>query len=225
MKIFFDTEFYENGRTIDLISIGIVREDGLTYYAERADASVTAGQTEWLKENVKPHLMGGLTEKFLTEIAIDIVRFVGERPEFWAYYADYDWVVLCQLYGTMMQLPKGWPMYCRDVKQLCDALGNPRLPKQESAKHNALADALHVKLMWEFLQIDKSEQHYQDVQRGRITDALFAAADRLSFLCKHVPRCEKCGDEQVQLIEWNYPPAPWRCRICKHKWYYEPPLT
>lgn len=35
--------------------------------------------------------------------------------------ADYDWVVLCQLYGTMMDLPKGWPMYCRDVKQLCDS--------------------------------------------------------------------------------------------------------
>jgi len=28
MKIWFDTEFYEDGRTIDLISIGLVREDG-----------------------------------------------------------------------------------------------------------------------------------------------------------------------------------------------------
>jgi hypothetical protein len=30
MKIWFDTEFYENGETIKLISIGMVREDGAT---------------------------------------------------------------------------------------------------------------------------------------------------------------------------------------------------
>ncbi len=40
------------------------------------------------------------------------------RPEFWAYYADYDWVVLCQLFGTMMDLPAHWPMFCMDIKQL-----------------------------------------------------------------------------------------------------------
>lgn len=33
MKYFFDTEFHEDGRTIDLISIGIVAEDGREYYA------------------------------------------------------------------------------------------------------------------------------------------------------------------------------------------------
>lgn len=41
-------------------------------------------------------------------------------PEFYAYYADYDWVVFCQLFGTMMQLPKGLPMYCIDLKQELD---------------------------------------------------------------------------------------------------------
>ena len=28
MKFFYDTEFIEDGHTIDLVSIGIVREDG-----------------------------------------------------------------------------------------------------------------------------------------------------------------------------------------------------
>ena len=33
VKYFFDTEFYEDGKTIDLISIGIVAEDGREFYA------------------------------------------------------------------------------------------------------------------------------------------------------------------------------------------------
>jgi hypothetical protein len=51
----------------------------------------------------------------------------------------------------MMQLPKGWPMYCRDVKQLCDNMGNPKLPEQSSTQHHALADAMWTKEAWEFL--------------------------------------------------------------------------
>ncbi len=86
-------------------------------------------------------------------IARDLIEFMGDEPEIWGYYADYDWVVLCQLFGTMMQLPKGWPMYCRDVKQFCDWLGNPKLPKQKGAEHNALADAAWTKEAWEFLQV------------------------------------------------------------------------
>lgn len=41
-------------------------------------------------------------------------------PQFYAYYADYDWVVFCWLFGTMMDLPKGFPMYCRDLQQIKD---------------------------------------------------------------------------------------------------------
>ncbi|WP_366933340.1 3'-5' exoribonuclease [Nostoc sp. NMS7] len=76
---------------------------------------------------------------------------VTEKPEIWAYYADYDWVCFCQLFGTMMDLPKGFPMYCRDIKQWCDYLENPELPKQGKGEHNALADARWNKLAWEFL--------------------------------------------------------------------------
>ncbi len=141
MKIWFDTEFIEDGHTIDLMSIGLIREDGLVYYAECAECDLSRA-SDWVKSNVIPHLRGGITIAPRALIAAEIIRFAEEKPEFWAYYADYDWVALCQLYGTMMQLPNGWPMYCRDIKQLCDSLGNPKLPPQKGAEHNALSDAL-----------------------------------------------------------------------------------
>ncbi len=73
------------------------------------------------------------------------------KPELWGYYSAYDHVAFCQLFGTMMDLPKGFPMYTRDIKQLCDALGNPRLPEQGKNEHNALADAKWNKLAWVYL--------------------------------------------------------------------------
>lgn len=149
MKFWFDTEFIEDGRTIELISIGIFSEDRRKYYAECLECDLSKA-SPWVVENVLPRLHGQKTPR--TMIASEIVQFMGEEPEIWAYYADYDWVALCQLYGTMMNLPKGWPMYCRDVKQLCDMLGKPKLPEQKSQEHNALADAIWTAQAWQFLQ-------------------------------------------------------------------------
>lgn len=156
MKIWFDTEFLENGRTIELISIGLVSEDGREYYAETKKAVSLAMSDPWLHKNVFPHLRGS-DGKGRSDIALEIVQFVGERPEFWAYYADYDWVVLCQLFGRMIDLPGGWPMFCRDVKQLCADLGDPPLPPQDGAEHDALADARWTKQAWERLQFIAAE--------------------------------------------------------------------
>ena len=150
MKIWFDTEFIEDGRTIDLISIGLVRDDGTTYYAE-SDQWFPAKASQWVKDNVIPHLTGRAAIKPLDVIGREIIEFAGDAPEFWAYYADYDWVALCQLFGCMIDLPEGWPMYCRDVKQLADSLGDPRLPKQTSTEHHALADAKWTKHVYKFL--------------------------------------------------------------------------
>jgi hypothetical protein len=66
------------------------------------------------------------------------------NPEFWGYYADYDWVAFCQLFGTMVSLPKGFPMYCRDLKQLLDSMGNPKFQKDSDA-HNSLSDARWIR--------------------------------------------------------------------------------
>jgi hypothetical protein len=178
MLYWLDTEFIEDGRTIDLISIGIVAEDGREFYAESTEADFSKA-SPWVKENVLTHLWsrrsdkseankwsrdggkGGLLNR--RQIATELLTFVNWhsdephfepsfKPEFWAYYADYDWVVFCQLFGTMMDLPKGFPMYCRDIKQWCDMLGNPKLPEQGKGEHNALADARWNKQTWEFLR-------------------------------------------------------------------------
>lgn len=154
MRVWLDTEFIEDGRTIDLISIGVVCEDGLAYYAESSECDLSRA-SPWVRANVIRHLRQTdcIPRK---EIAAEIARIVGYKPEFWAYYADYDWVALCQLYGTMMDLPKGWPMYCRDVKQWCDMLGNLKLPEQKNTEHHALADALWTRDAWHFLNERKS---------------------------------------------------------------------
>lgn len=149
-KIWFDTEFIEDGKTIDLISIGLIREDGQTFYAECLECDLSRA-SEWVKKNVITHLIGGGAVIPRREIAQHIVALAGERPEFWAYYCSYDWVALCQLFGTMMDLPEGWPMFCRDVKQLAMDLGNPKLPPQETVEHHALADAIWTRDAWRFL--------------------------------------------------------------------------
>jgi hypothetical protein len=162
VKYWLDTEFIEDGKTIDLISIGIVSEDGQEYYAISTEFDESKA-SDWVKENVisqlEPHNQGGTTFwKPRLHIKEDIIRFVStsrpifEKPEFWAYYAAYDWVIFRQLFGTMMELPEIFPTYCRDIKQWCDQLGNPELPKQGKGEHNALADARWNKEAWEFLK-------------------------------------------------------------------------
>lgn len=152
MRFWFDTEFYEDGRTIELISIGIVGEDGTAFYAETPDAKSLARRTQWLANNVAPYLRiddSSTYERW--QIAESLIGFCGEKPEIWAYYADYDWVALCQLFGRMIDLPKGWPMFCRDVKQWADSLGNPKLPEQRTVEHNALNDAIWTRDAWRYL--------------------------------------------------------------------------
>lgn len=251
MNYYLDTEFLEGpqtkrffgiktgmtSNTIDLISIGIVSEDGREYYAiskdfnlkeawnrfqikETSPAKKYMGFYEekeyWIRENVlKPIFNDWIkkdshwTEKDVTlgnwsftyknfkyflkkygktnkEIAKEIVFFtllpegkhltsmeVSEqyrslisrpretmryKPNFYAYYADYDWVVFCWLFGNMMSLPKSFPMYCIDLKQIYDeeniwwttkvnkSKNKPNLkdasdyPKNEN-EHSALDDA------------------------------------------------------------------------------------
>ena len=224
MRYFLDTEFLEGTQktwlgqtkpTIDLISIGIVCEDGREYYAISKDFNLKeawnrwqqrTGQGDynninpkeyWIRDNVlkpiynelvlhhtstdwyhkNPHLGEKVNDgrwlefnykslKWLInkygknnkQIAEEIKEFckpieghpylvgidsyeevnigrentiipakhwtetIGERtaPKFYGYYSDYDWVVFCWLFGKMIDLPKGFPMYCIDLKQTLD---------------------------------------------------------------------------------------------------------
>ena len=111
-RFYLDTEFYEDGRTIDLISLALVREDGQHLYLVSAEADL-GRVSPWVRENVLPHLppKDDHAWSYRSRIAREVTVFTGPdandglKPELWAYYADYDWVVLCQLFGTMMQLP------------------------------------------------------------------------------------------------------------------------
>ena len=181
MKYWYDTEFIEDGKTIDLISIGIVAEDGRELYLQNRDAKFKDA-SDWVYRNVYPFLthfhMAGHPDciaerqpgdfrgngrcfkqdcawRFPTAIAEAIKEFCNPekygKPEFWGYYSAYDHVALCQIFGTMMELPKGWPMYTRDIKQLCDSLGNPKLPEQGQGEQHTLADACWNKQAYEFL--------------------------------------------------------------------------
>lgn len=174
MRYFFDTEFIEDGKTIELISIGIVAENGEEYYAETEiardllqsgkylprDSSTIKDGPQWIMDNVVPHLVGGSIIKPRSIIAAEIINFCNRGnnwPEFWAYYADYDWVVMCQLFGCMINLPVGWPKVCYDLKQHIRGR-QIRLPKQTSAEHNALADARWVRDAFNWIENERSKQ-------------------------------------------------------------------
>jgi hypothetical protein len=166
MKYFIDSEFCEDGKTIDLISIGIINEYGRSYYAINKECQFWKAN-EWVVEHVLPKIRGDIEhEKTREEIKRDLLDFVNSDPlpEFWGYYADYDWVVLCQLFGRMVDLPGNWPKYCNDVKQFCFELGNLRLPKQGKDEHHALADARWVKSAWEYLDDVKCSRIVPEVK-------------------------------------------------------------
>jgi hypothetical protein len=173
MKYWYDTEFIEDGLTIDLISIGIVAEDGREYYAQSVEFDQSQANI-FVQEQVLPQLVqcptlpGGRTShshipgkchdpactwRSLKQIAEDIEAFCEKKygpPELWGYFSAYDHVALCQLWGPMSKHPDGFPMYTRDLKQLHDDLGHPLLPEKE-AEHHALADARWNKQAYDFL--------------------------------------------------------------------------
>lgn len=265
MNYYLDTEFIEGTQskqvpflnfkygetkfTIDLISIGIVAEDGREYYAiskdfnlkeawnrfqykERTNVERANGfeprKEYWVRENVLHQIHYDLWQiensfklsfeewkektckgfykgrkhyrslkrllkkygKSNEQIAKEVKDFSTMYPakngvglqlddniNFYAYYGDYDWVVFCWLFGRMINLPKGFPMYCKDLKQILDEragnwtgmieqqsnIFNDTLeskinsiksckdyPKQTN-EHNALADAKWNKRLHEFL--------------------------------------------------------------------------
>jgi hypothetical protein len=63
VKYWIDTEFIERPYTIDLISIGLVAEDGREFYAESSEVDWSRA-SQWTLENVPPQLDGkGMTRE------------------------------------------------------------------------------------------------------------------------------------------------------------------
>ncbi len=180
-----DEEFLDTGRTIDLVSIGLVSEDGRELYRQSVEFDPRKA-SPWVKENVFPYLercpwtnvqitMHDLYfhEKYgqcvdqirgrvhncpwrtREQLKRDIQAFMDVeaygKPELITWCGSYDHVAFCQIFGTMMELPKGFPHHVQDIQVALDKKGitDDMLPKQEGTAHNALADAKYIKKLWE----------------------------------------------------------------------------
>lgn len=154
MKYFYDTEFYEDGERIHLISIGIVAEDGRELYLENGDFDWDMVPSDhWIQENVRPHLRGYSAWCTKQEIAEHVKSFICQSNPYdytsnrlYGYYVAYDHVVLAQLFGRMVDMPKGMPWFSNDLKQMIEhdphRLGNVvDTIKYQGTQHHALTDA------------------------------------------------------------------------------------
>lgn len=161
MKYFYDTEFYEDGKQIHLISIGIVAADGRELYAENADFDWDiVPDDHWIQTNVRPHLQGIAAQYTRKEIAEHVKNFICNNPDDWTnnklygYYVAYDHVVLAQLFGRMVDMPNGMPWWSADLKQMIEhdphRLANlANTVKQDGTQHHALEDARWNKKLYE----------------------------------------------------------------------------
>lgn len=168
MRFFLDTEFIERPGLLQLVSIGIVSWEGRSLYCVSTDFDRSKAN-DFVQTNVLPRLyaFGGtkVPDVCLTasnaEIAREVIHFCGQpatgKHEFWGYFADYDWVLFCWLFGPMVDLPKGFPYYCRDLKQWGDQL-EQRLKRdviaevaQPEGEHNAMVDARWNERLYRYL--------------------------------------------------------------------------
>lgn len=194
-KYYVDSEFLDTGQTIDLISIGIVCEDGREYYAQSVEFDPTKA-SEWVRSNVLTHLDlclwagTGITVdsqrpymnhiyyhkgqgqcvdqqrgrihncpwRTRKQIRRELITFMDVdkygKPELRGWCAGYDHIALCQLFGTMMDIPDGWPHYICELQQILDmhSITDDILPNQVGNLHNALEDARHIRHLWEWIK-------------------------------------------------------------------------
>lgn len=161
MRIFYDCEFVERGRDlpIQLVSIGMVREDGTELYRINPECLSNVSKHPWLSVNVGPYLpikaSPGILDwdkdhpeyeyvsMSLDNLIADVLAFLQATPsiELWAYYGAYDHVVLCQLFGSMAELPAGVPMFTHDVQQVIEMFPRVELPAEPWKIHHAMDDA------------------------------------------------------------------------------------
>jgi hypothetical protein len=136
LKFALDTEFIDTPAASQCISLALVAADGRELYVEfeYPEAEITP----WLRQNVVPML--GNDKVSFKQAAARIGRFVGgskvDAPEFWAYYAAYDWYWFCRVFGGFMELPDHYPHLVRDFAYIQQGV-----PRVAGPEHFALNDA------------------------------------------------------------------------------------
>ena len=170
MRIFFDTEFTGLHKNTTLISIGIVAEDGNTFYAELTDYDNNQID-KWLQDNVIDNLIMNRSEvsnysSWNTKIKGDS-KVIRETLAMWLYqYSDievwsdclaYDWVLFCDIFGHAFNVPKQVYYIPFDICTLMKVKSvNPDIDRVEFSglklkKHNSLDDAMMIKVCYDKL--------------------------------------------------------------------------
>lgn len=173
-RYFLDTEFLDDGNNqrLVLISIALVCSDGRELYLVSNEFDYAEVQADdWMRDNVLKQLpprdtirlgsepIDGAPDALHTgwgpvwrsraQIRDAIAAFIedpgdGTRPEIWAYFASYDWVLFAQLFGKMINMPKHFPFLVNDLKTWATHMGytgkfRELLP--DTGHHDALCDA------------------------------------------------------------------------------------
>lgn len=175
MKIFFDTEFTGLHKDTTLISIGIIAENGVSFYAELNDYDETQVD-EWLQAHVLDNLVGeeNLREEEnqyygdTTYIAQKLQEWLAQfnSVEVWSDCLSYDWVLFNHLFGDALSIPSNVYYIPFDICTLFKIKGvDPDISREEFAfllgngetmegvKHNAMWDALVIKKCYERLEM------------------------------------------------------------------------
>jgi hypothetical protein len=174
MKVFFDTEFTGLHQNTTLISIGLMAENGTTFYAECNDYDKSQID-EWLQENVINNLLyQNVTIQHWGEddhievkgdsafVRYQLTRWLHnfDSVEMWSDCLSYDWVLFNQLWGHAFKIPKHVYYIPFDICTLMKIKGvDPDISREEYAqfeagkdrKHNALWDAQVIKACYERL--------------------------------------------------------------------------
>jgi hypothetical protein len=164
VRFFYDTEFIEDGTTIDLVSIGVVDEYGREFYAVSTEFNPDkAGQ--WVREHVLDKLPSPADPAWCDRATIRsrLFKFLNrgrERVELWAWFAAYDHVALAQLWGDMPALPRELPRFTRELRQRWEDVGKPPLPPPPTDAHDALADARHNLLRWRVIEAERVKRGF-----------------------------------------------------------------
>ncbi|WP_033437205.1 polyadenylate-specific 3'-exoribonuclease AS [Saccharothrix sp. NRRL B-16314] len=162
MRFFYDCEFIEDGVTIDLVSIGVVDEEGREFYAVSTEFD-PAKAGPWVRANVLNQLPSPADKAWRSRERIrnDLLDFLGgakanrDDIELWAWFAAYDHVALAQLWGSMPALPRCLPRFTRDLRQRWEDVGKPYLPPAPADAHDALADARHNLERWKVIETER----------------------------------------------------------------------
>jgi hypothetical protein len=155
-RYLYDCEFIEDGRTIDLVSIGVVDQTGREYYAISTEFD-PGRAIPWVQRHVLAQLPAPSDPAWRSRAEIrdslyDFLTEPGEDIELWAWIAAYDHVALCQLWGAMPDLPRQIPRFTRELRQRWEDAGRPPLPEAPSDAHDALADARHNLAKWRAIE-------------------------------------------------------------------------